>query len=377
MSIARLPNPFRLELAPSTGSAVLTTVNAAGESVAIVGRLRLQSSASGSKTISTSGGKIWWRPGGLTFASGSTNIRVGIQDVDATTGLEDGTFDVYADHVGGSGTLTNNVFNKSAMGTGSKTIANGDIIAIVVEMTARGASDSVQPHIAPPLVYDAAFTIMGFPYGTVDTGTLSKAATAALVALIEFDDGTMGWIDAMGMPLATNAASLTYNSGSSPDEYASCFTMPMTLEICGYSIVRTTNDAVAPSIAFYQDPFGTPVLLDGPTTPDVDILGGVSNINSIFMPIATPITLVQGQTYGIASRAVSGTNITMRAWDLQSGLENMKLLTPFGTTLKLGSRSGGSGAFADAGATKHAGGMLLVSGFEAGYGEAGYQMGVI
>lgn len=34
----------------------------------------------------------------MTFANAGTNFRIGIQDV-ASTGLEDGTFDVYADLV--------------------------------------------------------------------------------------------------------------------------------------------------------------------------------------------------------------------------------------------------------------------------------------
>ncbi len=98
------------------------TMDGAGESQAFIGKVFLEA-GTGSKTISSAGGKIRWRSGTVTFANAGTNFRIGIQDV-ASTGLEDGTFDVYADLVGGTDTITGSADQLTAMETGTKTISH-------------------------------------------------------------------------------------------------------------------------------------------------------------------------------------------------------------------------------------------------------------
>ena len=51
-----------------------TTLDAAGESRAYIGKVYL-AGGTGSKTISSAGGKIWWRTAGTTFANAGTTIR--------------------------------------------------------------------------------------------------------------------------------------------------------------------------------------------------------------------------------------------------------------------------------------------------------------
>ena len=73
---------------------------------------------------------------GPAFSNGSTNLRIGLQDVTPATGFEDGTFDVYADLVGGTDTIAEDVILATPMESGTKTVTHGDLLAIAIEMTA-------------------------------------------------------------------------------------------------------------------------------------------------------------------------------------------------------------------------------------------------
>ena len=79
---------------------------------------------------------MWVAGAGNTFANGSTDLRVGVQDV--ASGAPDGTYDVYATYTGGTDTITNSALHRKAMTSGTKTIANGAIVAIGHTMVTRG-----------------------------------------------------------------------------------------------------------------------------------------------------------------------------------------------------------------------------------------------
>ena len=71
-----------------------SAIAAAGRSIAVIGKLVL-AAGTGSKTISSAGGKIYiGKIASRTFANAGSTLRIGIQDVTAGTGLEDGVFDV-------------------------------------------------------------------------------------------------------------------------------------------------------------------------------------------------------------------------------------------------------------------------------------------
>src|SRR3990172_6421351 len=122
------------------------TLDAAGEKIVFIGRMYLEGGP-GSKTISSAGGKIDWRTSAVTWATPGSALRVGIADVDLTKGppgRDDGTFDVRKDLVQGTDSLASNTWVSTAMDTGTKTIAHGDLVAIVFELTATLGVDSVQ-----------------------------------------------------------------------------------------------------------------------------------------------------------------------------------------------------------------------------------------
>jgi len=342
MALQRVPNmlvstPQLLNQMSGIGT---QTVDAAGESCAIVGYVALENGSDSTKTISSSGGKIYYRTAGaVTFANASTNLRVGIQDVSASTGLEDNTFDVRADLVGGTDTITTNAYMSAAMETGSKTITHGDLIAIVIEMTARGGADSIILGKSQHTSSNHA----NIPYGTSDSGTLAKSDTM-LASWIQFDDGTMGWI--MGGPdPGLGRTSVNFNSTSTPDEYAVCFTPNFTCEIDAVGVdLSDIDNADAYDVRLYSDPLGTPSLVLT-INPDTDINNQVaSNQGAAFWAI-TPTTLTTGTTYAIAIRPTTANNFTIGYIDLLTGNDKLKTCTLFGSTLKLATRTDTTGAF--------------------------------
>jgi hypothetical protein len=256
--------PARLLLAstPDWGAAgTATTINATGESSGVVGHVRI--AGGGTKTISAAGGgRILWSAGAVTFATLGSAVRVGIQDVSAVTGLEDGSWDVYKEYVQGTDTISASTYNVATMSSGTKTLADGDLIAIVAEMTVLAGADSVSVGTTASGIVTNTGGI-GFPYGTADTGSLAKNTQFYLYAVISFDDGTTGWI--LGAPLIRNALSTTnFNSGSVFDEYCSMFSVPFKIRISGVS-VEALNIAAATDtfeVILYQDPLGTPIPLD-------------------------------------------------------------------------------------------------------------------
>lgn len=342
MALQLVSNLIANTVSALTAASTQNVMDAAGESTAIIGQLYLQG-GSGSKTLSAAGGgSIVWRTGAsVTFNNGSTLIDCGVQDVSATTGLEDGTFDVKGTMTSGSGVAANAYFYVT-MASGSKTMAHGDTIAIVLEMTARGGADSVT---AARFLPANSVGASAFPYGTADTGTLTKTVNYPFLMII-FDDGTVGWIDGMSA-LAVTRTSTSFNSGSTPDEYCGCFTPTIKMEINAIGIDVSDIDAGDDfEVILYQDPQGTPTVLQTATVdPDVTNQAGQGYAFSIFNITAT--TLSPGTQYGIALRPTTTNPISIGYVDyIQAAGEALKNMSPwFGTTAILASRTNQTGAF--------------------------------
>ena len=326
-----------------TGGATSTILNAAGESVAMIGRVRLQG-GSGSKTISSAGGSIINRFGSTTFADAGSNLRIGIQDV-AATGLEDGTFDVYADLVGGTDTITTNAMRETTMETGSKTISHGDIVAICIEMTAFGGADSVQAHRAssgPELLTP------NFPYTTFDSGAGPARGNSIIPFTIKFDDGTIGWIEQayFGYDWGNSPSTVSFNSGSATDEYAAVFKLPFKTSINGAalmvgSIASTDNF----EIILYSDPYGTPTAQQTVAVAPAQT-GSTSALES-YMVHFTPTVLEANTYYAIALRPTTANSITFGYYNLTSGYDYLKRPTIFGEDIEMAGRADQTGAFTE------------------------------
>lgn len=326
-------------------SSVSNTIDAAGESCAFIGKVYIEGAAS-SKTISSAGGKIVFRTGTVTFSNGSTNFRVGIQDV-ASTGLEDGTFDVYADLTGGGGGIASNTWYELAMATGTKTINHLDTVAICMEMTARGGTDSVAINsFSSQIQYTGN---INFSYRTADTGSgPARLGTSPYGGMIIFDDGTLGWIQGAWFSPGMQTQSVqTYNSGSTPDEYAAVFQVPFKCSIRGgYVVVGSVASTDNFEVVLYSDAQGTPVA-ERTVTVDPNFTGSTSN-NGVYFVSFSSFTLSPNTWYALAMRPTTANNLTLVYIDIGSSFGNKyKKMLPLGTNCKLSSRTNQTGAFSE------------------------------
>jgi uncharacterized repeat protein (TIGR02059 family) len=249
--------------ATNTSNGIVTTaytMDAAAEKVAFIGTIYIDGRPGTAKTISSAGGKIYFLPGTTTFSDASTNLRIGIQDLDDATGgsgagvgaTVDGTFDVYDDLVGGTDTITTTTWKTVTMSSGTKDITHGQKIAVVFDMTARGGSDSVQVSAVSIVVANA-----GFPQVQHNTASWVRQSSIP-IAIIEFDDGTLGMIEG-SLPISV-ATAQSYASNSTPDEYGMIFQLPFeSTAISIWMIGRPTSNAANGELILYSDPLGTPV----------------------------------------------------------------------------------------------------------------------
>lgn len=326
----------------------LITMTAANRGYGMVGRLRLENPSGGSKTISAAGGgKLCWLPWtSPVFANGGTNLRIGIQDI-ASTGLGDTNWDVYADMVGGVETITQFVYKQNAMTSGTKTMNDGDIIGIFIEMTARGGADSIgfgyQANSAPY----SNNSFGGYPYWLSNTGgTYAKGGTLGGFSSIIFDDGTIGWIDQNvyfpASPTGTDGSD--FSVSSSPDEYGPVWSLPFKCRVYG-GFTRVLNVATADAFEYvlYSNAKGTPTIVETITAnPQHFRTGG--GISSFYF--ATPRVLEKDVIYAIGLRPTSANAIATTYLDLGSGNSRWKKLFPF-STLEFSGRTNQSGAFVE------------------------------
>ena len=288
-------------------------INATGETVHMCGQVMLENPNGGSKTISAAGGgKIIWRSGTTTFADAGTTVGIGLQDLSTASSPAqgDGTFDVSASFTGGGGGITANAFQTSTMTSGSKTLSQGDPIAITFAMTARGGSDSVA-------VVNAANNnsqILGgalFPCVTDNTsGVYARQVGSIPNAVIVFDDGTIGWI--IGSALQSPATALQYNANTgTADEYGNLINLP-----CGFNAIGIgggnvlLNNSSDCELLLYSTPFGTPTV-ERITIADATQISVANNALNFAYLFSSPFLLKPNTDYAVTLRPTTANNITI------------------------------------------------------------------
>lgn len=356
-----LPNYFGVRLSPfpsaSLGHPVTTvrTMDATGESVLGIGQILLSTGPGTSKAISSAGGKLYWRLESATFADAGTNLRIGVQDL--SSGLEDGTFDVYADLVGGTDTLTAGVM-ATAMETGSKTIAHGDFVAIGIEMTARGGADTVGIRSV------TSSTDSLNSYLSVDTGSGPTRATGLPLFTLSFNDGTIGWIVASPPVFVETATAV--NTGTTPDEYALCFQIAAQTQIGGMVAVLD-NIATTDTYDFvlYSNPLVTPVA-ERTVTMDPNLIAGATIDATATALFATAYTLQANTTYAVAFLPTSANSISLSRIQFGTGNAALRAVTTLGVNWYECTRSDVTGAF-----TENTEVLPLIAPILNGFGTAG------
>lgn len=304
------------------------TLDATGETVQFVGAIYLENPLGGSKTISAAGGgKIVWRTNtGVVFADAGTTFTLGIQDVSTTTspGQGDGSFDVSVAYTGGGGGVTNNSLQQSVMTSGSKTIAHGDLVAMVFTMTARGGSDAVT------VVYQAISTEAGTSSlgGSVISNTSGAYAVSNVypMAYIVFDDGSIGYM--YGTYFVNAVTAVTINSGTSiADEYGNYLNIPYTFYAVGIrALLYFADNTPDCELLLYSDPLGTPSV-QRKLTVDATQLSVVNSIRYVTLPFTTPYLVKAYTPVAVTCRPTTANNVIMYVHD-GDGVKSDKINPP-------------------------------------------------
>jgi hypothetical protein len=325
-----------------------TTMDAASERIAHIGELFIVDRSASKVLSAAGGGSISFRTGAVTFADAGTSIDVGIQDVATGAGpvaRPDDAFDVSRTLTVGSGGMAPNAWNTVTMtgGAGSKTMVHGGLYAVVWDMTARGGADTVSISGLSPDTSAGGTTGHRSTANVFTGGAWASIANTQLAnVVIEFDDGTLGYL--LGpMPISATAT-LGFADSSSPDEYGLMFQVPWACTVEMLSARLTVAGATSDfKIGLYSDPTGTPVLM---TSSDVlgEQMGRVDISLMRWVNFMVPaVNLTPGATYGVTVKAAGAGNVTLSRAVL--GSADYRAFANGGTTLAQITRNGGAGAF--------------------------------
>jgi hypothetical protein len=360
MALQSLPGGV-LRLGPAIHSSPTSlggfTALAANSAVMFIGRV--VTADGGSHTIDTTGSSsLGWHSTTTTFANAGTSVSVGLATVDTSNGPPARavnvanviTFDVKATFAGGGGGISSG-WMTTVPTSGTKTIANGDLVAFAVQMTARGGTDSVGiDHLA-----SAGSVTINRPAITSFSGSYS-VRTGLPNLIITFSDGTLGWIEYSD--IATAAAGRVWNSGSATKEYGQLYQLPFPMKVCGiYGFAAIGNDT---DVVLYSDPLGTPV---AQKTVSIDA-NTLATASAAFFEeyFPSPYTVAANQPIGAVLKP-GASNITLDFKTLAAA--GHRASDPWGTSGYGISRA--SGAFANANSSlDHYYVGLLVSAFDEG-----------
>lgn len=344
---------------PSVAALGNTTLDAAAEAIIMVGHVVTTDGAS--HTINTTGSSaLEWRSGTCVFTSASTTVKIGLAAVDLTTGVPARavnaanviTFDVARTSIGNDGSITTAAWQTHVPNSGTKTIANGDLVAFCVQMTARGATDSVLVSTVSGAIGVSLPTVTGY------TGA-AYATTAGLPnVVITFADGARGYFFA-GFVASIGATAQSWNNISNPKEYGNFIKVPVPAKAYGIGCSPTLGGDC--DLVMYSDPLGTPAAL-ATISIDKDTIGSAS-ANMAYAPFATPISMTPGVAYAVIAKPSSATNISLPYLTLNSATHQEAY--SLGTNAYAINRNTGAFVAQNANKDRFAIG-LMISGFEHG-----------
>lgn len=366
MALQSLTGGWTSQIGPTplfttTGNTTIT-LDAAAEAAIYIGYLTW--SDGGSHTIDTTGSSaLGWRSAAATFANGSTIVKVGLAPVDTGAGpaarASNTTnvinFDVSKSHTGGGGGITANAWQTNVPDTGTKTIANGDLIAFAVQMTARGGADAIRPthRVAPYNTHR--------PTVTSHTGGAYATEIGSPNCIVVASDGTVGYFHAS--EVFSSFTTRTWNSGDATKEYGQLYNLPFPCKI--YGIYGWLDPDADCDIVLYSDPLGTPVA-EKTISIDANVVTS-ANLSAFFCLFPAAYSL-NASTNIAAVFKPGGSNVSTIFKTI--GSATYRITDSWGTTGYGISRA--SGAFANANTSlDHYYIGLLGGGFDDGAGAAG------
>lgn len=294
---------------PGLSGLVSALLDAANEATIMVGHVFTEDGAT--HTIDTSGSSsLGWRSAAVTFANASTTVKVGLAAVDTANGppvravnsTNVITFDVSRSMTGGGGGITANAWQEHVPTSGTKTIANGDLVAFCVQMTAFAGADlvNVSRVSSAPAVVSVRPVVTDYLGGTY-TGTAFMPN-----AVITFSDGVRGYFFG-GNVASVTSGSQSWNNTSGTKEYGNYFKLPVSSKV--YGIVAGVNISGDVDIVLYSDPLGTPV---AQKTVSFDLnTAGVAAANRLcYVLFDSPYLAPANQPLVAAIKPTTATNVS-------------------------------------------------------------------
>lgn len=190
------------------------------------------------------------------------------------------------------------------LGSDRSSVAIGDLLAVVWEFNGgtRGGSDSLSIRGHRRAGFNAAGPDAAFKSG----GTWTNPSTGSYPNVIfECDDGTFGTFDE-GF-VTSNPTLIAYNSGSSPNEYALQFDVPVEVSVDAaiVTMLLASNTASHFDIVLYE---GTTALAT--VSFDAHTFRGTSAYG-LLVPFGSDITLTPGTTYYLSLKPTSANNVSL------------------------------------------------------------------
>lgn len=213
-----LPYPVTFDYRTAAAINTPITMNATGQKMAFVGRYAHPNRASTSAIR-----KVWFLPGAITSAGGS-GVTLSLQDVSLTASplQPDETQDQTVAFL--LSAMTANTQYKTAALSADRSIAVGDLLAMVIEFDGAGrlGADALELNTLQGLIYTGQLGCMKKAAGT--WSIVSSSAPCVPNVFFECVDGTVGTLD--GAFNYASLSSIAYNSGSAADETALAFSLP-------------------------------------------------------------------------------------------------------------------------------------------------------
>lgn len=258
--------------------------------------------------------KVGVRFGAITVGTGTTTVRVSLQNVlgtgDAVPYRPDGTVD--QSWTSAIGSLTANVMNVNQLDADRASVANGSMLAVMVDFSAFGTSPSLgvgfwqTPGGASQWAHRVGCVL------STDTGTTWAASAREPVVIFESDGGVIGTL-ALTCP-ATSFNTVAFNSGSTDFEQGLEQVAEHTFKAAGVMVWAYASTAAADfDVKIYE---GTSVL----ETVNVPYEHLVANNTRIVTPVyfSQDLTITRGTTYRIMVAPSGAQDVRLMYMDFQA-----------------------------------------------------------
>lgn len=251
-----------------------------------------------------------FRTGTVTTFPGN-GLRLSFQDVDTAHWYPDGVVDQYATITVSPGsnswaTPPNALTNDGTGGGTKRSVTAGDYLACVIDFLPTFTTGNISvAHFGNTLAEFGLLPYVNF----YETAHVIGSGQVPAIAL-KYSDGNYYMVGGAFPFSAVNTH--TYNSGSTPDEFALYFTLPMDMKVMG-AFIRMDLDAQCDFVLYDTD--GTTTLTSARLEAPPRASGNGQGLNVIF---DDPVDLDTTTGYRLSVKPTGGSNISLYSFDVAS-----------------------------------------------------------